>query len=248
MCVTRITNRRLYKYGRVVSLYTALYCQPVAKRSPLFCVSVACAVVYLATTPLRPYPGSAAVKGGAAGALALLAFLSRRQKPDAALLALGLAFSTAGDILLDLNAQWFTFGLVAFLLTHATYIALYTRNTARPLVVSPSLMVASVAVVAYSAALSVWIVPSVGKLAVPVVLYICALTAMVVTAILARFERPWVVVGAVLFMISDSLLAVDRFKTPVPLRDYLVNGTYYLGQYGIALGFLSSSRVRSHTH
>jgi uncharacterized membrane protein YhhN len=88
--------------------------------------------------------------------------------------------------------------------------------------------------------LSAWIVPSVGALAVPVVLYICALTAMVSTAILARFRQRWVAVGAILFLVSDSLLAVHKFKEPVPLRDYLVWSTYYLGQCGIALGYLSS--------
>ena len=42
-------------------------------------------------------------------------------------------------------------------------------------------------------------------------------------------------------MISDSLLAIHKFKEPVPLRDYLVWTTYYLGQCGIALGYLASS-------
>jgi hypothetical protein len=47
-------------------------------------------------------------------------------------------------------------------------------------------------------------------------------------------------VGAVLFLISDSLLAIHKFKAPMPLRDYLVWSTYYLGQCGIALGYLAS--------
>jgi alkenylglycerophosphocholine/alkenylglycerophosphoethanolamine hydrolase len=210
-------------------------------RRPLVYVSIACAVVYLATTPWRPYPGSAVFKGGVVGALTVLAFLARGWKRDARLLALGLAFSTAGDVLLDLSPQWFFFGLAAFLLAHIAYISLYVRNAARPLALSPALLVSVVLVIAYSATLSVWIVPSVGPLAVPVVLYICAITVMVVTAMLARFDRPWVALGAVLFLISDSLLATDKFKTPVPLRDYLVDSTYFLGQYGIALGFLSRS-------
>jgi uncharacterized membrane protein YhhN len=97
-----------------------------------------------------------------------------------------------------------------------------------------------VVILVYSATLSSWIVPSVGALAVPVVLYICALTAMVCMAILARFRQPWVAVGAILFLISDSLLAVHKFKTAVPLRDVLVWSTYYLGQCGIALGYLAN--------
>src|ERR1039457_4679552 len=64
---------------------------------------------------------------------------------------------------------------------------------------------------------------------------------MVISAILARFENPWVAVGAILFLISDSLLAVNKFKTPVPYRDFLVWSTYYAGQYGIAVGFLATN-------
>jgi uncharacterized membrane protein YhhN len=69
---------------------------------------------------------------------------------------------------------------------------------------------------------------------------------MVISAILARFENPWVAVGAILFLISDSLLAVNKFKTPVPYRDFLVWSTYYAGQYGIAIGFLAAKSKSSH--
>jgi uncharacterized membrane protein YhhN len=220
----------------------ALHCGPMRASRILLVLSVASAVAYLVTTPWRPYPGSPAVKGCAVGALALLAFLWRRRRRDAGLLALGLGFSTVGDVLLDLGPQWFLFGLVAFLLTHLTYIALFVRNRARPFHLSPSLAAAVVLVVAYSATLSGWVVPAVGDLVIPVILYICALTTMVITAILGRFEGPWVALGAVLFMISDSLLAINKFKAPLPLRDYLVSITYYVGQCGIALGFLGGSK------
>jgi uncharacterized membrane protein YhhN len=42
----------------------------------------------------------------------------------------------------------------------------------------------------------------------------------------------------VLFLISDSILAVSKFKSPMPAGGYLIWGTYYLAQYGIAIGFL----------
>ena len=40
-----------------------------------------------------------------------------------------------------------------------------------------------------------------------------------------------------LFLISDSLIAAGRFKTALPLIA-LIWPAYYLGQYGIAIGFL----------
>lgn len=205
------------------------------RRRPLLYFSIASSAIYLATARWQPFPGSALVKGCAVGALAVMALRS-----NARLLALALALCTLGDILLDLDPRLFAFGLGAFLLAHIIYVVLFGRSRATGMPADPLRIAAVLLILACSAALSVWIVPSVGPLAVPVVLYICALTAMVSTAILARFKQPWVAVGAVLFLISDSLLAINKFKTAIPLRDFLVWTTYYLGQCGIALGFLAS--------
>ena len=204
-------------------------------------VSAAAAVVYLFSAGW-PVGIRAGLKGVPVGALVVVAVASRHVRRDALVLGLGLAFSTAGDVLLDLDPGLFVFGLGAFLLAHVTYISLFVRNRAPGVRLDPGRLAAVVAVVAASATLSAWIVPSVGELAVPVVVYIFAITAMVVAAILARFSRWWVAAGAVLFLISDSLLAINRFKTPVPLRDVLVWSTYYLGQCGIAVGYLESGR------
>jgi len=212
-------------------------------RSLLF-VSAAASAVYLLTQHWRPYPGSPLIKGCAVGALALFAFGWRKEKRDAALLSLGLAFSTAGDVVLDLGEQFFVFGLLAFLFAHISYITLFVRNRRSKVTVGAPGVVAVALVVAYSASLSAWIVPAVGGLAGPVVFYICAITSMVSAAILGRFASRWVAVGALLFLISDSLLAIHKFKTPVPMRDTLVGLTYYLGQCGIALGYLAGAGSR----
>jgi uncharacterized membrane protein YhhN len=208
---------------------------------PLLYVSAAAGAAYLATQRWPPFTGGALLKGCAVGALAVLALRARGTRHDAGVLALALAFSTAGDVLLDLDPRLFAFGLGAFLLAHLTYISLFVRNRTAGIRLDPLHLALVLLVLAYSATLSAWIVPSTGALAVPVVFYICALTAMVCTAILARFRRRSVAVGAILFLVSDSLLAIHKFKTPVPLRDYLVWTTYYLAQCGIALGYLGSA-------
>ncbi len=208
-----------------------------------FYVSAAASAAYLLTMKWHPFWGSPLVKGCAVGALAALALESRGARRDAGVLALGLALSTAGDILLDLDPRLFAYGLGAFLLAHLTYICLFTRNRTAQIRLDPPRLAACVVILAYSAILAAWIVPSAGALAVPVVLYVCAITAMVLTAILARFRNPWVAVGAILFLVSDSLLAVHKFKTPVPLHDYFVWSTYYLGQCGIGLGYLETRTV-----
>ena len=196
-------------------------------------LSIVCGFVYLVTQPWQPYTGSFIVKGLSVGSLAVLAFLA-----GSPVLGLALALSTAGDVLLDLDPErLFVYGLGSFLLAHLVYTFLFVRNRRRPMAPGSSHILAAGLVLLYSVAISSWLLPSLGDLLVPVAIYMCAITAMVLSAILARFSNPWIAVGAVLFLISDSLLAVNKFKTPIPYRDILVWSTYYAGQYSIAAGF-----------
>jgi len=197
-------------------------------------LSIVSGCVYLVTQPWQPYPGSFIVKGLSVGPLALLAFVA-----GSPVLGSALALSTLGDILLDLDPQrLFVFGLGSFLGAHLVYIFLFVRNRNRTITLGAPRVLLAVLVLLYSVSVSAWLLPSLGGLIVPVAIYMCAITAMVVSAILARFQNPWIVMGAILFLISDSLLAVNKFKTPVPYRDFLVWSTYYAGQYAIATGYL----------
>jgi uncharacterized membrane protein YhhN len=95
-----------------------------------------------------------------------------------------------------------------------------------------------------SATLTGWLWPGLGHLAVPVLLYISALTTMAALAIGADTRYPGIAWGALLFVASDSLIGVTRFRAPVPLGDYLVWGTYYVAQCSLVLGFMRG-RLRS---
>ena len=118
------------------------------------------------------------------------------------------------------------------------YIGLFVRSWRRPLRVGGAPIATAVGVVAYSGLLFAWLVPGLGALAVPVTLYSGALTLMAVTSIMAGFTRPIVPIGAILFVVSDSMIAAGRFRTAVPLAGVLIWVTYYVGQYCIAVGFL----------
>lgn len=194
-------------------------------------LSVVSGVVYLFT-------GGVVLKGFSVGPLAVLAFVSGNP-----MLGTALAISTLGDVLLDLDPEkLFVFGLGSFLLAHFIYLATFIRNRARPLALGAAQMVPAALVFIYSVSVSAWLLPSLGGLIIPVAIYMCAITAMVLSAILARFSNPWVAAGAILFLISDSLLAINKFKTPIPLRDVLVWSTYFAGQFAIANGFLARRR------
>ena len=192
-------------------------------------LSIFFGILYLVTQPWQPYPGSFIVKGLSVGLLAAIAF------PRIPVLGFALAVSTLGDVLLDLDPQrLFVYGLGSFLIAHITYIVLFVQHRPRPFTAKPPKIAAAIGVLLYSVAISAWLLPSLGDLKIPVAIYMCAITTMAITAILARFPTPWVAIGAILFVASDSLLAINKFKTPIPYRDILVWSTYYAAQYAIA--------------
>ena len=212
----------------------------------LLAVSIACGALYFVMPPHAP--GRVVFKALSIAPLAVLAFRLLREGArgkellrdhDNTVLGMALAFSCLGDVLLDLDGErLFVQGLLAFLTAHFLYVLLFVRNWPRPLRPGGGQLLLVAAVLLASLLLANWFAPSLGTFAKPVMLYMCVITVMVVTAVLAGFSTQWIVAGAILFLISDSLIATHKFKTPVPWRDSLVWATYYLGQYGIAIGFL----------
>ena len=235
-------NLDFLTFGRLRSLGTMEKC--------LLLLSIACGAVYLATQSIQPFPGSIVLKALSIAPLAVLALRMLRQaKPrprglewlrdrDNLILGAALAFSSLGDVFLDLPGNFFVQGLASFLVAHFIYILLFVSNWLRPLRPSLWQLALAAAVLIYSLLLSNWLAPDLGQLANPVMVYICAITVMAVSAIFAGFSKPYVWLGAILFVLSDSMIALGRFKTPVPASEYLIWATYYLGQYGIAIGFL----------
>ena len=196
-------------------------------------VSILASVLYFVTIPWQPYPGAVVLKGLSIAPLALLAW--QRAEP---LLAGALAFSSLGDILLDISPEMFPFGLGAFLCAHLVYTTMFLKKrTQKP---GGPQVAAMLLVAAYSVAFAAWLTPHLGQLGVPVWAYMAAITAMAVSSIASRIRPEWVVAGAILFLISDSILAANKFVGPVPLRGWLVWSTYVLGQYGLCLGVLAN--------
>ncbi|HQR45478.1 MAG TPA: lysoplasmalogenase [Thermoanaerobaculia bacterium] len=150
--------------------------------------------------------------------------------------ALGLAFSLAGDVFLMLPKDRFRAGLSSFLAAHLCYLAAFTAGTG--LLVRPF---PAVAFGAFGLLLlrSLW--PGVpARLRVPVALYVAVLLAMAVQAAgraadLREASSLLAGAGAALFVVSDALLAWDRFRTPFRASRAVVLSTYFLAQWLIAL-------------
>lgn len=156
----------------------------------------------------------------------------------------GLACSLVGDVMLMLPRERFVAGLVSFLLGHLCYAgAIWTVAPGTPggvaLVVAGVLLALGVTIYRRLAAGMMRLGQA--RLRGPVILYITVLSLLVWRAVLTLFQvdpvalRPTVLVAAaLLFYLSDALLAWDRFVHPLPWRHLWVMGSYFAAQYGFA--------------
>lgn len=223
--------------------------KPIARG--LLIVSIMCGVGYLLAPFLFAeqikmyWPLNATIKGLAVFSLAAIAFSLVRGR-GRTLLSLALLFSSLGDIFLALrNGNYFVFGLLSFLVAHLFFITLWIRHWDMPLQTNGKQKLLVVILLLFMVAMLWWMLPIPG-LSIPVAVYMCVLTTMVITAALADFKSNWVVTGAVLFLLSDTLIALSTFKDVVGgrLAGFLIWSTYYLAQYFIAFGFIAEQRQR----
>lgn len=153
----------------------------------------------------------------------------------------GLALSLVGDVLLMLPRQQFVGGLVAFLLAHLAYIVGFNQR------LPPwhgLTLLALVVVIGLGWTLYHRLVVRVPTpLRWPVMLYLGVISLMWLSATLTWTRPDWsrwaaasVTVGATLFLMSDLMLAWDRFVAPVRHSRVLVMITYHLGQVGLIVG------------
>ena len=152
-------------------------------------------------------------------------------------LMLALALSLLGDVLL-MGEGLFVPGLVAFLLAHISYIQLFRQD-------APWLRSRRAVAVCISAAAVIFVgldqngLPT--ELRVPVAAYVLVIATMAAQAWgrakhLYSASSLWVAWGSLSFMLSDTLLAFDKFVSPLPYAGLWVLATYYLAQGLIVRG------------
>jgi uncharacterized membrane protein YhhN len=154
---------------------------------------------------------------------------------------IAIAFCLLGDILLMLPANLFVPGLVSFLLAHGLFIAAFSSDVRFAVRWWPWL-----ACLGFGAGMGVLLWPGMAPgMRMPVILYICVLATMAGQALGRAFwlraqhdaraiSAGYAGMGAVLFMVSDSLLAWDRFSAPLPWSALYILATYYAALWLIA--------------
>ena len=183
--------------------------------------SLGAALLFLLSRHRAPYPGSPVIKALGCALLAVAAI------PTAPLLAVALALSALGDCFLALRGErHFLNGLIAFLVAHIVYAAIFAQAWAP----SMASLWGAAAVVLAGIILAVWLYPGLGKMRRPVLAYTSVIVTMAVMALQADYQTGLLVPGALLFMFSDSCIAVRRFKSDFAFSGELTWATYYGGQ------------------
>ena len=165
---------------------------------------------------------------------------------------LGILFSLAGDVLLMVSLdRMFLFGLVAFLLTHLSYILGFKEELIKPTVWSLILLII---ILVHSQRLIRRIIGAMrakgqNALVRPIIVYGLVISLMLYAAISTIYDPAWkthaalfVSLGAFLFYISDLILAWNKFVSPIKNARIFNIITYQLGQIGLIAGVISQFR------
>jgi uncharacterized membrane protein YhhN len=206
-------------------------------------ISAGFALAYLLCLPLEPFAGLVVIKGLGVFLLSVVAW-RLAWDTNGRLLALGLLISSVGDVFLRLDpVGMFVHGLGSFLVAHLVYVALFLRLRPRPLALVGHQRGLIALFIIYGLGLGGWMLPNLGAYAAPVLVYAAAITVMGITCVLVRFSNPWVVVGAISFIASDSAIAIDKFIAPVEGIGWFIWPSYYIGQLLIMTGVIAAMRL-----
>lgn len=164
-----------------------------------------------------------------------------------------LIFSWIGDVILmfaDKGELYFIFGLVSFLIAHILFIILFVKQksegkTPNKIIFGFGLLLVSI----YLSSMLWLLFPSLGDLKIPVSVYALTISFMLVMAIRGglTWKNPMnllILNGAIAFVTSDSILAINKFYSPLPNANFLIMSTYLIAQYLITFGILKMNQKK----
>ncbi|WP_281630507.1 lysoplasmalogenase [Vibrio sp. St2] len=154
-------------------------------------------------------------------------------------MAVGLLVSVVGDLLLMHPKDRFVQGLTVFLLVHFIYsFAFYTQldgliNWWLPL------LLLSIGIIVF-----LLLLPTLGNMKLPVAFYSLGILGMAWAAIeYWRVDHAqsaaFAVMGALIFITSDIVLAVDRFRSSSAFSRHVIMITYYTAQLLLTLSVVA---------
>ena len=155
------------------------------------------------------------------------------------LMTLGLIICAIGDYTL----QWFVVGLSFFLLGHVFYISAFLKTKERK---PPTALL--IGLLVYGVIMAGIITGGLLKdgdiiMGIAVLAYICVIMTMGLTA--WRTNCIFAIIGSLLFIVSDSILALNKFTVSIPYAGVYIMVTYYAAQLLLALSISKYSVIRN---
>lgn len=167
--------------------------------------------------------------------------------PTQNILLTALVFSWIGDVILlfaDIAEIYFILGLVSFLISHIIYCVLFNRQIKEKTKKDTIIFIfGSLIIACYLIGMLSVLLPALGDLKIPVIVYASVISVMLLFAYngLLIWKKPanqYVFFGALFFVVSDSILAINKFHMPIQKSSFIIMLTYLVAQYLIVKGIL----------
>ncbi|MGV6846009.1 MAG: lysoplasmalogenase [Lutibacter sp.] len=157
---------------------------------------------------------------------------------------IALEFSFFGDVLLMFSGKlFFMAGLISFLMTHILFIKIVMNRIKKTTILK--VITASFPFMVLFLILISILKNSLNELLIPVVIYGLTISTFGAVSLLDYLQTKtlksiWMLAGAVIFIISDSLLAINKFYNSNTIFEVLIMVTYIMAQYLIFKSMIDS--------
>lgn len=244
---TRGQGKGVLLHNTLKMTFTGLFQEENMAVSGIFLILfIIISLAHLASEAWRSSAASYITKPLLMPALAMY-YVTSAAQPNPLLIA-AIVCGWLGDIFLLIpdpqsTRRYFKAGLVAFLLGHVLYIAVFAAYLPR-MESLPLWGWAAVAVYVGAGAVGYrLIVPHAGKMLPAIIAYIIIIVLMGASTVIplgsvSTAGAFTAMAGAFVFMVSDTLNAYNRFVREIPLERLYTMGTYLVGQFLLVQGYL----------
>jgi len=150
---------------------------------------------------------------------------------------LALVFSFFGDVFLLFSGElYFITGLISFLIAHILFIRIVLKRIQKTVI--SKLIVSIIPFLVLLILLISILYKSLNELLIPVIIYGITITIFGVVSLLDYLNTKstkslLMLIGAIIFIISDSILAINKFHTSTEIFSVMVMVSYVIAQYFI---------------
>ena len=151
----------------------------------------------------------------------------------------GLVFSWAGDVAIDFA---FVPGLACFLVAQVMYLTTFFLTPGKNVIFREKAYLI-IPVLLFGIGLIYILYDDLGDMKLPVIVYAVVILTMLASAInrlrkVNRLSYYLVLAGAILFVLSDSAIAINKFTWDFDYSGPIIMSTYLAGQYLIVTGYI----------